>query len=180
MNISCAVIMDLLPLYHEDVCNEASKKLVDAHITECGKCKAILKEMKDNKLEERVIMERENVLENHMKNVKKQALIQVFSIAMAITIVPTFAVNLATSGTLDWFFIVLGGVLLFGTLTLVPLLIEKNRGLWTLVSSTASLLLLLYVINSYVGDYWFRIAAVSTLVTVGCTLLITKLFARKK
>ena len=184
MNVACEVITDLLPLYHDGVCNEASKKLIDAHLTECEKCKAMLKEMNDNQLDEHVIKERESVVENHMKSVKKKFFVQGASIAMAISIIPTFAINLATSGTLDWFFIVLAGTLLFGSLTLVPGLVEKNRGLWTLASSTVSLLLLLYVIESYVsGPYavrWFGIAAVSVLATMGASAIVAGVLGRMK
>jgi len=181
MNISCDIITDLLPLYHDGVCNESSKKLVNEHIAECSKCKAMLIEMKDNRLDAHIERERENVLGNHMQNVKKQSLIQGLSIAMLFSVIPPFAVNLATSGTLNWFFIVLAGVLLFGSLTMTPLLVKKHRGLWTLASSTASLLLLLFVIDSYVkGSSWFGVAAISTLITVGCILLITNIFGKKK
>ena len=184
MNISCEVIMDLLPLYHENICNEASKKLVAAHIAECGECKAMLEEMKENKLEERMIMERENVVGNHMVSVKKHFFVQGVSVAMAISIIPTFVINLATSGTLDWFLIVLSGAMLFGSLTLIPLLIEKNKGLWTLASSTASLLLLLFVIESYVsGTYanrWFGVAAVSVLATALVSAFVVSVLGKRK
>jgi len=184
MKVPCDIITDLLPLYHDGVCNESSKKLVEEHLAECNTCGAMLEEMRDNRLEEHIIMERENVLGNHMQNIKKKSLIQGLSIAMAMTIVPTFVVNLATSGKLNWFFIVLTGVMLFGSLTMIPLLVEKKRGLWTLAGSTASLLLLLYVIESYVsGPYafrWFGIAAISTLVTVGVGLLVGSIFRKGK
>jgi len=184
MNISCEIITDLLPLYHDAVCNESSKKLVEEHTAECEKCRTMLKEMKDNNLEEHIIMERENVLGNHMQAIKKKSLIQGLSIAMAMPIVPTFVINLIGSGQLNWFYIVLTGVMLFGSLTLIPLLVEKKRSLWTLAGSTASLLLLLYVIESYVsGPYafrWFGIAAVSTLATVGVFCLVLGVFGKKK
>jgi len=181
MNISCDIITDLLPLYHDGVCNETSKKLVNEHISTCSKCKTMLERMNDNILDESIMKERENVLGNHMKNVKKQSLIQGLSIAMLISTVPPFVVNLATSGTLDWFFIVLSSVLLFGSLTMIPLLFEKNRWLWTLASSTVSLLLLLFVIDSYVkGSSWFLVAATSTALTVGGVLLMLNLFGRSR
>ena len=172
--------MDLLPLYHDGVCNESSKKVVEEHITECGKCKAMLEEMKDNKFEESIIMERENVLENHIKKIKK-SLIQGLSVAMVITIVPTFVVNLVTSRTLNWFYLVLGGVLLFASLTIVPLHFEKHRGILTLISSTASVLLLLFVIDYYVGSYtWFMIAAIPVLLTAGCSWFIVNVLGKRK
>ena len=179
MKISCDIIKDLLPLYHEEVCYEQSKKLVEEHLNDCQSCKAYLEEMKENKLDERIKKERENVIGNHIQKVKKHSLVQGLSIAMIISIIPPFVVNLAIARTLSWFFIVLTGVMLFGTTTLIPLIIEKNKGFWTLIGSTVSLLLLLFTISVFTGGRWFQIAATSVLLTVGCILLFTKLFQKK-
>ena len=35
MKLSCDVINDLLPLYHDEVCSEATKKIVEEHLKEC-------------------------------------------------------------------------------------------------------------------------------------------------
>lgn len=45
MKISCEIIRDLLPLYHDEVCSEASRALVEEHLGECPDCKKILVEM---------------------------------------------------------------------------------------------------------------------------------------
>ena len=42
MKLSCDVIQDLLPLYHDGVCSEESKKLVEEHIETCADCKDVL------------------------------------------------------------------------------------------------------------------------------------------
>ena len=39
MNISCEIIKDLLPLYHDNVCSEKSCKLVEKHLETCEECK---------------------------------------------------------------------------------------------------------------------------------------------
>lgn len=49
MNISCAVIKDLLPLYHDGVCSDESKSLVDSHLDHCESCIAEL-ELMDTEL----------------------------------------------------------------------------------------------------------------------------------
>jgi len=49
MNISCDIIKDLLPLYHDGVCSEDSKKVVDEHLRHCESCRDELKAM-DSKL----------------------------------------------------------------------------------------------------------------------------------
>lgn len=42
MKLSCDVIQDLLPLYHDGVCSEESSRLVQAHLVECEACGAML------------------------------------------------------------------------------------------------------------------------------------------
>lgn len=46
--ISCQVIQDLLPLYHDDVCSPDTRKLVEGHIELCPDCRSVLEKMKDN------------------------------------------------------------------------------------------------------------------------------------
>lgn len=41
----CETIQDLLPLYHDDVCSDTSRKLVDTHLETCEKCAEVLKGM---------------------------------------------------------------------------------------------------------------------------------------
>ena len=42
MKLSCDVIQDLLPLYHDGVCSEESKRIVEEHIETCAACKDVL------------------------------------------------------------------------------------------------------------------------------------------
>lgn len=39
MNITCEVIRDLLPLYHDGVCSNSSKSLVEEHLKNCEACR---------------------------------------------------------------------------------------------------------------------------------------------
>lgn len=43
--LPCELIQDMLPLYHDGVCSEVSRKLVDSHLETCEKCQAVLKGM---------------------------------------------------------------------------------------------------------------------------------------
>lgn len=36
--VSCQIIKDLLPLYHDDVCSEESKEMVEGHLALCEHC----------------------------------------------------------------------------------------------------------------------------------------------
>jgi predicted anti-sigma-YlaC factor YlaD len=47
MNISCEVTKDLLPLYHDGVCSEESKAMVEEHLLGCDNCKAELQAIAD-------------------------------------------------------------------------------------------------------------------------------------
>ena len=45
--ITCDVIKDLMPSYLDGICSEASKELVEIHISECTDCRELLKEMQE-------------------------------------------------------------------------------------------------------------------------------------
>lgn len=49
MKISCEIIKDLLPLYHDGVCSSDSKMMVEEHLAYCDSCKTELQAM-DEKL----------------------------------------------------------------------------------------------------------------------------------
>ncbi len=46
MNIDCRVIGDLLPLYADESCSDASRALVDEHLKSCPRCRETLARMK--------------------------------------------------------------------------------------------------------------------------------------
>lgn len=46
MSLSCDVTRDLLPLYHDGVCSEESRALVEEHVALCPGCSALLKELR--------------------------------------------------------------------------------------------------------------------------------------
>lgn len=48
MNISCEIIKDLLPLYHDGVCSDDSKKLIEEHLAHCEICSKELKAMEND------------------------------------------------------------------------------------------------------------------------------------
>lgn len=47
MKLPCSVIEDLLPLYHDSVCSDESKTLVEEHLRECAACKDALHSLKE-------------------------------------------------------------------------------------------------------------------------------------
>lgn len=45
MKLPCELVQDLLPLYHDGVCSEVSKKNVEEHLGSCEKCRGMLKNL---------------------------------------------------------------------------------------------------------------------------------------
>ena len=45
--MKCEIIRDLLPLYCDGLCSEASKQEIEAHAAQCEECRAFLAEMKE-------------------------------------------------------------------------------------------------------------------------------------
>ena len=103
----------------------------------------------------------ERLAKRYLSLIKKIKVAQI--ILYAIPIITCFIVNLAVSGKLSWFFIVLTAEAVAASLTLLPVLTEKKRGLVTLAGFTASLVLLLAVCRVYTGGDWFIITVVSVL-----------------
>ena len=48
MKVTCDVIQDILPLYHDEICSADSRILVEEHLTNCECCRAELATMKEN------------------------------------------------------------------------------------------------------------------------------------
>lgn len=94
-----------------------------------------------------------------------------------LTLLTCFICNLAVEGKLSWFFIVLTSVLVAFSLTCVPILAEKHRGIITLSAFFVSTLILLLTCNLYTGGDWFWVAAVS--VAFGFSLLFAPLVLKE-
>jgi len=165
MKTPCDVITDLLPLYHDGVCSEASSSMIEEHLAECETCRSLLERIRDLTVDDYLAEERENVVLHHTRAVKRTSLIVGAAIAgvLAIPILVCLIVNLATGHTLDWFFIVLTSLMTLASVIVVPLVVERNKGLWTLGTFTASLILLLLTCAIYTGGSWFFVAVLPVL-----------------
>ena len=78
--------------------------------------------------------------------------------------------NLA-EGRMGWFGIALAGELMAMSITLIPVLTERNKAVWTIGGLTLSLILLLGACALYSGENWFLPAALGTLLAEGVLLL---------
>ena len=69
MNVSCHIIEDLLPLYHDGVCSEESRALVEEHLAQCEACAALCGKL--NGQEETVSVDDTAALQSIQKEWKK-------------------------------------------------------------------------------------------------------------
>lgn len=175
----CGMIQDLLPLYQDDVCSDASRTAVEQHLTECEVCRTALEKLRNNYFDDRLIREKNGVLREHAKQERRKTV--TIGIGMAgilmIPVIVCLICNIAVGHGLDWFFIVLASLLLTASLTVLPMLVYKNRVLWTLGGFVLSLMLLLFVICMYTHGNWFLLAAIS--VICGLSVLFMPYVIRK-
>ena len=73
--ISCAVVQDLLPLYHDGVLSEESGRLVEAHLAQCPQCRDVLAALAESELEDRFAAESQNVLRRHRRLERRKAVL---------------------------------------------------------------------------------------------------------
>ncbi len=190
MKYECSVIEDLLPLYKDEICSDASKKMVEEHLEECPKCKHLFEEMDSPEIDELMIREKDEVIIHQAKYFKtKSAVIgAVIAAVFAIPILVCMIVNLASGHGLTWFFIVLAAMFIPTSLFVVPLIAEENRMFLTMTSFTGSVIFLLAVCCIYSHGNWFFIAASSVLFGltmvfapfIACRRPVDKLLGNKK
>ncbi|MBR6045372.1 MAG: zf-HC2 domain-containing protein [Ruminococcus sp.] len=165
MRYDCDMICDLLPLYVDGVCSKASADAVEEHLAQCGPCSRIYNDMKrtESTINTEIIKERDEVLVKQARTFKRRSAAAgaVIGAIFSVPILICLIVNLATGAGLTWFFIVLTAMFIPASLTVVPLIVTENKGLWTLGAFTASLLTLLGVCCIYSGGSWWFVAASS-------------------
>lgn len=173
MKYNCAIIQDLLPLYADQMCSEASRKMVEEHLTECDNCRKLADQTMDHSIEKSLLDEKEDVLLEHQKAVRKKTYMIGIATAglLMIPVIVCLICNLATQHALDWFFIVLTSMLLVASVVVVPMVVYEKKLMWAVVSATVSLLLLLMSCCIYAGGDWFW------LVGTACMLGISIVFA---
>jgi large-conductance mechanosensitive channel len=77
-NISCNIILDLIPLVKDGVASEDSQKIVNDHIKNCSNCKAEFEAFEDVYLEQKSINDKKIIY-----NIKKNVFItQIFILAI--------------------------------------------------------------------------------------------------
>ncbi|WP_368490542.1 zf-HC2 domain-containing protein [Clostridium sp. BJN0013] len=74
MKISCEIVKDLLPLYHDNICSKESRTIVEEHLLECDTCKKYLDDMNSNFIKTNAEKSAEQVKSDILKGIKKKLL----------------------------------------------------------------------------------------------------------
>ena len=97
--ISCNVIIDLLPLYKEAICSEETRILVDEHLQSCKSCRSLSESLIVPEPEFKSAPTEAETFKKVGKKLKRSRLTKVMSVVMCICIVLFAAVNGA------WYFL---------------------------------------------------------------------------
>ncbi len=165
MKNDCEIVRDLLPLYADDVCSPGSRGMVEDHVKDCPECRKIMAKLLDDRIEEKLHMEKMDVLEYGEKRFRRRSA-TVGSVVSGLFMIPILVcliVNIATGSGLSWFFIVLAALGVAASLIIVPLTVPDNKALWTFCAFCASLMILLAVVCLCTGGNWFWIASSASL-----------------
>ncbi len=165
MKNDCEIVRDLLPLYADDVCSPSSRELVEGHVRECPACRDIMMKLMDSRIEEKLHMEKMDVLEYGEKRFKRRTA-TVGSVTSGVFMIPILVcliINLTTGAGLSWFFIVLAALGVAASLIVVPLMVPEDKLLWTFCAFCVSLMVLLAVVCLVTGGNWFWIASSASL-----------------
>ena len=171
MKYNCDMISDLIPLYVDQACSKSSAEAVEEHISECPSCAAMLEDMRkcDKVIDNAIAKERDQVISKQAKFFKRRSAVagSIIGGLFALPILVCLIVNLATGAGLTWFFIVLAAMFIPASLTVVPLMVPKDRRLWTITAFTASIpWYLLHLLRRNMVLHGGTVSAVRTFNTV--------------
>ncbi len=97
MSKECDVVRDLLPLYVDGACSEASADMIRNHIANCTECYAIFQELCSVTNEELLKNEKEGILQRHEKNEKRKRIkknILIITATLSILCIAVYIVGL--------------------------------------------------------------------------------------
>lgn len=180
MKKECQIVRDLLPLYVDDACSEASREIIVEHLDMCPDCANYLKEIRASELEDELKDEKALVIRNQARRFKRRsaAVGSATSTLFMLPILICLVVNWTTGRTLDWFFVVVAGMLVAASLIVVPLTVPEDKLFWTLCAFTGSLIVLLAICCLYTHGTWFFVAASASLFGLSVAFLPFAIKAR--
>ena len=149
--MSCDVVQDILPLYHDGVCSNASRQIVEEHISTCQTCKKMLQEMDVAEIDRRLAKESHEVLEHHAKKERSVAFKTGMVIAglLLLPVVIALIMTLPGYSDLKTDAAIMASMLLIAGFTVVPLLSHGKKLAKTIATSTAALILLIFIVEMF-------------------------------
>ncbi len=149
--IPCEVIRDILPLYHDRICSEQSRSLVEVHLKNCAGCRQILAALDDEKFEKELRTETREILQRHRKKERSLAFKAGIFLAGILILPVIIAVILTLPGYSDWKTnaVLIASMLLAAGMTVVPLISEKKKFSKTVIFSTCALLLVIFFVEIF-------------------------------
>ncbi len=88
MSKQCEIVGDLLPLYVDGVCSEASGDLVREHLDTCPGCRTLYEQMRARGGEEFIKREKDGVVRRHERKESRRILLYLF-LSAALLYLPT-------------------------------------------------------------------------------------------
>ena len=193
MKISCDVITDLLPLYHDGVCNQTTKALVEEHLDECSACRVLLNKISNTTIDSIIKAESLEIIKHQARALKMRYIQNIgavtISILLFLGIIICAIVDFAITGALTWS--------LFSTISIVlawclffPAIKYGTKGfIVSLIASSVLILPYLFVfdrvliINNIVVDQFLNIAipvAIVGIVFIWAVFVVFKLLKSRK
>ena len=161
----CDVVQDLLPLYYDNACTSASKKMVEQHLMTCEKCKKTYEAVRNTTIDTVMKDEAEGILERHAKKERNMAYKAGIMIALIlmVPVVITFIVSMSSGGGLGVFAVLTASMLLVASLSVVPLLSTQRRMTKSILASVIALLLIFFFVDRMNGGGEFVLWTIPTI-----------------
>lgn len=161
----CDVVQDLLPLYYDNACTSASKKMVEQHLMTCEKCKKTYEALRNTTIDTVMKDEAEGILERHAKKERNMAYKAGIMIALIlmVPVVITFIVSMSSGGGLGVFAVLTASMLLVASLSVVPLLSTQRRMTKSILVSVIALLLIFFFVDRMNGGGEFVLWTIPTI-----------------
>lgn len=169
MNKNCEMVRDLLPLYIDNVCSSESRAYVEGHLSACQECSEIEKSMRNTNMDAMLKTETENVLKRYAKK-ERTAAWKAGSVISCILAVPILLVAVVLSANQTNFIvlpIIISSMLLVASLSVVPLMSKKDKFARTILSATASMILIVFFASL---DEGFSFASVAVPTVLGLSI----------
>lgn len=161
----CDVVQDLLPLYYDNACTSASKKMVEQHLMTCEKCKKTYEALRNTTIDTVMKNESEGILERHAKKERNIAYKagMVIALILMVPVVITFIVSMSSGGGLGVFAVLTASMLLVASLSVVPLLSTQRRMTKSILASVIALLLIFFFVDRMNGGGEFVLWTIPTI-----------------